>query len=60
MVARAGALRTNTKDSAVKAVSAGYELNGSDHKIIARRVEEWINDDQYIFPLRNGVSILLI
>lgn len=60
MVARAGTLRTNTKDSAVKAVSAGYDLNGSDRKRIADRVEEWIKDDQYIFPLRDGVSILLI
>jgi hypothetical protein len=60
VVARAGTLRTGAKDSAVKAVPAGYNLNGSDHKKIAGHVEEWLNDDQYIFPLHDGVSSFLI
>ena len=57
---RAGTLRTNAKDSAVKAVPAGYDLNGSDRKKIAGHVEEWLEDDQYIFPLRDGVSNFFI
>jgi hypothetical protein len=56
-----GTLRTNAKDSAVKAVPSGYDLNGSDKKKIISRVEEWIKNDIYIFPLRaNGVSSVLI
>ncbi|KAF8491797.1 hypothetical protein F5888DRAFT_1637348 [Russula emetica] len=58
VVARAGTLRTNAKDSAVKAVPAGYNLNGSDRKKIANRVEEWLKDDKYIFPLRDGAKKL--
>ena len=49
----------NAKDSAVKAVTARYKLNGSDYKKIAGHVKEWLKDDQYIFLLRDGVSNLL-
>ncbi|KAF8490239.1 hypothetical protein F5888DRAFT_1638185 [Russula emetica] len=58
VVARAGTLRTNAKDSAVKAVPAGYNLNDFDRKKIADRVEEWLKDDKYIFPLRDGAKKL--
>lgn len=49
-------LRTNAKDSAVKAVPGGYDLNGSDQKKITSHVKNLLNDDEYIFPFCNDVS----
>jgi hypothetical protein len=50
-------LRTNAKDSAIKSVPFGYNINSSDHKKIAGHVEEWTKDDKYIFPLHDGHGV---
>jgi hypothetical protein len=43
----------------VKAVTTGYNLNSNDAEKIGTRVQEWLDNDQYIFPLRNNVSNFL-
>ncbi|KAI0245399.1 hypothetical protein BJV78DRAFT_1158670 [Lactifluus subvellereus] len=56
--ARIGTLRSSLKDSAVKAVTDGYGLNGNDYQKVAKRVEGWLMDDNYIFPQRDNAKTL--
>ncbi|KAI0244948.1 hypothetical protein BJV78DRAFT_1339585 [Lactifluus subvellereus] len=53
--ARIGTLRSSLKDSAVKAVTGGYGLNGNDYQKVAKHVEGWLTDDNYIFPQRDNI-----
>jgi len=41
-------------------MTAGYDLNSFNHEKIVNNIKEWLKDDQYIFPLHNGVSDFLI
>ncbi|KAI0245420.1 hypothetical protein BJV78DRAFT_1287891 [Lactifluus subvellereus] len=52
--ARIGTLCSSLKDSAVKAVTGGYGLNGNDYQKVAKCVEGWLMDDNYIFPQRDN------
>ncbi|KAI0245567.1 hypothetical protein BJV78DRAFT_1287478 [Lactifluus subvellereus] len=47
------------KDSAVKAVTGGYGLNGNDYQKVAKCVEGWLTDDNYIFLQRDNQAKML-
>ncbi|KAI0245107.1 hypothetical protein BJV78DRAFT_1289073 [Lactifluus subvellereus] len=57
--AHIGTLRSSLKDSAVKAVTGGYGLNGNDYQKVAKRMEGWLMDDNYIFLQHDNQAKML-
>lgn len=58
VLARIAPLRSKLKDSAVKAVTINYGLDENDAQKVTKRVEWWLNHDNYLFPLGKDVSVI--